>query len=129
MKKLEIKTKRMTLRPMSDDEIEALMEHIDSEELCTAYEEMLDGCKRDPENRIWYAPWEMVLTSSQESVGDLGFKGPVRMSRSWRPKLPRTIRLHSVYLKSVVLCQLGQMGRKGRALCWNVRLPIGVLFI
>ena len=78
MKKLEIKTKRMTLRPMSDGEIEALMNHIDSEELRTAYGEMLDGCKRDPENRIWYAPWEMVLTSSQESVGDLGFKGPVK---------------------------------------------------
>lgn len=78
MKKLEIKTKRMTLCPMSDDEIEALMEHIDSEELRAAYGEMLDGCKGDPENRVWYAPWKMVLTDSQKSVGDLGFKGPVK---------------------------------------------------
>lgn len=76
MKETEIKTKRMTLRPMSDGEIEALMEHIDSDELRGAYSEMLDGCKQDPENRIWYAPWKMVLTDSQEFVGDLCFKGP-----------------------------------------------------
>lgn len=78
MKELEIKTKRMTLHPMSDGEIAALMERVDSDDLRAAYGEMLDGCKRDPENRIWYAPWEMVLTDSQKSVGDLGFKGPVR---------------------------------------------------
>ncbi len=78
MKELEIKTKRMTLRPMSDGEIEALMERIDSDDLRAAYGEMLDGCKRDPENRVWCAPWKMVLTDSHESVGDLCFKGPVK---------------------------------------------------
>jgi len=77
MKEIRIKTKRMTLQPMSDEEIEALIERMDSEELRTAYGEMLDGCRRDPENRIWYAPWEMMLKDSQEYVGDLGFKGPV----------------------------------------------------
>lgn len=77
MKEIEIKTKRMTLRPISDGEIEALMEHIDSDDLRAAYCEMLDGCKRDLENRIWYAPWKMVLTDRRESVGDLCFKGPV----------------------------------------------------
>ena len=78
MKELEIKTKRMTLRPMSDGEIEALMERIDSDDLRAAYGEMLDGCKRDPENRVWYAPWKMTLKDSQESVGDICFKGPVK---------------------------------------------------
>ena len=78
MKTMEVKTKRLTLRPMPDGEIEALMERIDDEELRTAYSEMLDGCKRDPENRIWYAPWKMTLKGSQESVGDLCFKGPVK---------------------------------------------------
>ena len=37
MKELEIKTKRMTLRPMPDSEIEALMERIDDDELRAAY--------------------------------------------------------------------------------------------
>lgn len=78
MKELEIKTKRMTLRPMPDSEIEALMERIDDDELRAAYGEMLDGCKREPENRIWYAPWKMTLKDSQKFIGDLCFKGPVK---------------------------------------------------
>ena len=78
MKKIEVKTKRMMLCPMSDGEIEALMERIDSDELRTAYGEMLDGCKRYPENRIWYVPWKMTLKDSQKSVGDLCFKGSVK---------------------------------------------------
>lgn len=77
MKEIKIKTKRMTLQPMSDEETEALMEHMESEELRAAYGEMLDGCRRDSENRIWYAPWKMTLKDSQEYVGDLCFKGPV----------------------------------------------------
>lgn len=78
MKEIEIKTKRLSLRPMSDGEIETMMERMDSDELRTAYGEMLDGCKCDPENRIWYAPWKMVLKDNQESVGDLCFMGPVK---------------------------------------------------
>lgn len=78
MKETKVKTKRLILRPMSDGEIAALMERIDSDDLRAAYGEMLDGCKRDPENRIWYAPWKMVLADSQESVGDLCFNGPVK---------------------------------------------------
>lgn len=76
--KTEIKTKRLTLRPMSDAEIKALMERTPSEEFRAAYGEMLSGCKGDPENRVWYAPWAMTLKDTQEYVGDLGFKGPVK---------------------------------------------------
>ena len=76
--KTEIKTKRMTLRPMSDAEIEALMERTPSEELRSAYGEMLSGCKSDPENRVWYAPWAMTLKDSATCIGDIGFKGPVK---------------------------------------------------
>lgn len=79
MKKTEIATKRLTLRPMSDSEIKALMEHTGSDDLRTAYQEMLDGCKRDPENRIWYAPWKMSLKGSTEYIGDLNFKGPAKV--------------------------------------------------
>lgn len=78
MKKTEIKTDRMLLRPMTDDEIETLVERADSDELRAAYGEMLDGCRRDPENRIWYAPWEMTLKDSHEHVGEIGFKGPAK---------------------------------------------------
>lgn len=78
MKKTEIKTKRMVLHPMTDAEIEMLMERLDSDELRTAYGEMLDGCKRDPANRVWYAPWRMALKNGADYIGDLGFKSPVK---------------------------------------------------
>ena len=78
MKKTEVKTKRLLMRPMTDEEIEALSERADSDELRAAYAEMLDGCKRDPENRIWYAPWEMTLKDSRERVGEIGLNGPVK---------------------------------------------------
>ena len=58
---------------MSDAEIEALIERTPSDELRAAYGEMLSGGKSDPGNRVWYAPWSMVLKDAQEYVGDLGF--------------------------------------------------------
>ena len=63
MKKKEplIKTKRMNIRSMSDQDIVEMIEKADLDELRTAYDEMLSGCKNDPENRIWYAPWRMTL--------------------------------------------------------------------
>ena len=77
-KNTEIKTKRMLLQPMSDDEIAELIERTEDEELRGAYGEMLEGSRSNPEDRIWYAPWKMVLRDSQESVGDVCFKGPVK---------------------------------------------------
>ncbi|MGN0354559.1 MAG: GNAT family N-acetyltransferase [Muricoprocola sp.] len=73
-----VKTKRMLIQPMSDEEIENLIDTSDSDELRNAYSEMLSGCKSDPENRIWYAPWKMTLKKDHTYIGDLGFKGPVR---------------------------------------------------
>lgn len=73
-----IKTKRLLLRPMSDGEMERLMETSDSEELRAAYGEMRSGCGNDPENRVWYAPWSMMRTDDSRYLGDLGFKGPPR---------------------------------------------------
>ena len=80
MKKKEpmIKTKRMIIQPMTDEEIEKLIETTDSEEMKKAYGEMLAGCKADPESRIWYAPWQMSLKSDHTYIGDLGFKGPAQ---------------------------------------------------
>lgn len=73
-----VKTKRMVIQPMSDEEIEKLIEASASDELRKAYGEMLSGCQKDVENRIWYAPWKMTLKKGGTYLGDLGFKGPVR---------------------------------------------------
>lgn len=78
MKERMLETERMTLRPMSDAEIEAWTERTDSAELRTAYGEMLADCRRDAENRVWYAPWVMERKGNGESLGELGFKGPVQ---------------------------------------------------
>ena len=80
MKKKEmcVKTKRMMIQLMSDEEIENLIEASSSDELRTAYREMLSGCKRDPENRIWYAPWKMTLKNDDTYIGNLSFKGPAQ---------------------------------------------------
>lgn len=63
---------------MSDEEIEALIEKTESDALRVAYGEMLSGCKSDPENRIWYAPWKMTRKDDHTYIGDLGLKGPAR---------------------------------------------------
>lgn len=75
---MRVETKRMLLQPMSDSEIEEMMAEMHSDDLRAAYGEMLAGCRREPENRIWYAPWKMTLKNSREYMGDVGFKGPAK---------------------------------------------------
>ena len=71
-----IKTKRLILQPMTDEEIKTLILKTADEELKSAYQEMLEGCETDVENRIWYAPWKMCLKKEGTFIGDLCFKGP-----------------------------------------------------
>lgn len=75
-KEPSIKTKRLMIQPMSNEEIRDLIQKSDSEELRQAYSEMLSGCEENPEQRIWYAPWKMILKRENVYIGDLGFKGP-----------------------------------------------------
>lgn len=75
---MKVETKRMLLQPMSDSEVEEMMAEMHSDDLRAAYGEMLAGCRRVPENRIWYAPWKMTLKNSREYMGDVGFKGPAK---------------------------------------------------
>lgn len=77
MKKIRLKTKRLVIESMENEEIENLINTTEDEHLKSAYAEMLTKCKEDSENRIWYAPWKMYLKEDNTYVGDLGFKGPV----------------------------------------------------
>ena len=58
-----LKTERLTIRIATDDEIENMISAETVEELKIAYGEMLAGCKKEPFNRKWYAPWIMKLKS------------------------------------------------------------------
>ena len=60
MKDLALKTKRLLIQPMTNAEIEALMAATDDDELRVAYGQMFSGCKKDPANRIWYAPLSLI---------------------------------------------------------------------
>ena len=75
-KETVIKTKRLRLSPMSDERMEQLIDSTEDASLKQAYTEMLDGCKADPENRLWYTAWEIMLKSDGTFIGDLCFKGP-----------------------------------------------------
>lgn len=45
-------------------------------EMKQAYTEMLEGCLMEPDNRIWYAVWNMELKNVPGTiVGDFCFKG------------------------------------------------------
>jgi len=73
-----IKTKRLCIYPLSDEETAALIESTEDAELKAAYTEMLECSRADPENRLWYVPWVMELKKEKTRLGELGFKGPAQ---------------------------------------------------
>lgn len=74
-----IKTKRLAILPMTDEEIKDVILKTADEELKSAYKEMLDGCEVDAENRIWYAPWKICLKKEGTYIGEFNFNGPENM--------------------------------------------------
>lgn len=73
----EMTAKRLSVVPMTDEELLEMINNAAASELAAAYQEMLDGCTKDPENRLWYTAWKIVLKENQKQIGSLGFKGPV----------------------------------------------------
>ena len=76
MMEIRITTSRLVLYPASDAQMKDLIANERDPELQKAYYEMLDGCIKEPENRLWYAAW--FLEKRDEPgliVGDLCFKG------------------------------------------------------
>ena len=73
---MKIKSERLLLYPVSDDEMQSLINEQKDDDLRKAYSEMLQGCLDAPENRIWYAVWYMELKDQPGTIiGDLSFKG------------------------------------------------------
>ena len=75
MKNPEIKTKKLIIRPLSDEELEELCKSVTDAEEKKAYGEMLEGCRSHHVNRLWYTAWEISLRDTGERVGDMCFKG------------------------------------------------------
>lgn len=79
-----IKTKRLILSPMPAEELEKRIREMPEGELRQAYGEMLEGCRREPENWLWYTPWMIRLKKDGMLIGDLSFKGaPVKGTVEW----------------------------------------------
>ena len=73
---MRMETERLYLYPISNDEMSCLIEKEADAEMKQAYTEMLEGCLMEPDNRIWYAVWNMELKNVPGSiVGDFCFKG------------------------------------------------------
>lgn len=73
---MRVETERLYLYPISNDEMRSLIDKEADAEMKQAYIEMLEGCLMEPDNRIWYAVWNMELKSAPGTiVGDFSFKG------------------------------------------------------
>lgn len=71
-----IRTQRLNIYPLSDQEMELCIHKESDSDMILAYSEMLEGCRQHPESRIWYAIWNLQLNHQTNiSVGDLSFKG------------------------------------------------------
>ena len=73
---IKIETERLLLHPISDEEMQKIIDDEKNPEMQKAYSEMLQGCLDNPEDRVWYATWNMELKEQPKTiVGDLCFKG------------------------------------------------------
>ncbi|MBQ0009548.1 MAG: GNAT family N-acetyltransferase [Ruminococcus sp.] len=80
MKPITLKTKRLFLSPMTDDELRLLVEKEEEPHLKAAYGEMLAGAIDHSEDRLFYTAWTMARKEApDEPIGNFSFKGtPVR---------------------------------------------------
>ncbi|MBQ7502413.1 GNAT family N-acetyltransferase [bacterium] len=71
-----LESERLLIYPVSDEKLKQIIENESNGDLKQAYAEMLDGCLREPEKRIWHALWFIELKErSGTVVGDISFKG------------------------------------------------------
>jgi ribosomal-protein-alanine N-acetyltransferase len=73
---MQIETKRLIISLLSNDEMKKLIDSEENQDMKQAYTQMLDGCIKSPENRIWSAIWAIKLKDTSDiAIGDLSFKG------------------------------------------------------
>lgn len=75
-----ILTRRLSIRPMRREEMDALIRQSDSE-MSEAYRQMLCGCITYPQDYLWYSAWEFRREETGEVIGDGCFKG--RSPEGW----------------------------------------------
>ncbi|MBQ7637438.1 MAG: GNAT family N-acetyltransferase [Clostridia bacterium] len=74
---MKLETERLFVYPVENGTMRELINNETDAQLKQAYSEMLEGCLKDPENRIWSAVWFIEPKGSPGVIaGDLSFKGP-----------------------------------------------------
>jgi len=74
---ITIQTERLNIYPLSDEEMCGMIDREPDEMLKAAFSEMLEGCLKNPQQRIWHALWVLQLNDGSGTVvGTLSFKGP-----------------------------------------------------
>ena len=128
---MELQTERLSLRPMSDAELQTLMEAVRPRdaELADAYNDMLRGSREHPQARLWYTAWGAYRKNTGELVGDLCFKGPSAQPEigygHWRSRAAppsrrrprRTTPSPSACSPSSASSRPERSGRRARAFC------------
>ena len=71
-----IKTKRLELTPLTDDELRERLDTEPDAEMRKALGDMLRGCESAPDSRLWYTEWRACLREGGDRIGSLCFKGP-----------------------------------------------------
>lgn len=74
-RRFAVRSRRLTLYPLSEAEMDALIEETADGDLKEAYLQMREASQNDPDRRIWYVPWAMEQREDQVRVGEVGFHG------------------------------------------------------
>lgn len=72
---MELKTKRLLLRPLSDEALAARLAEENDPGMRAALEEMLAGNRAQPGQRLWHTLWEMAQQQGGAAVGSFCFHG------------------------------------------------------
>ncbi len=75
-KQICLKTERLFIVPMTEEELELQIKEEKNEAAKAAYKEMLKNCENEPEDYIWFTPWKIILKENQKALGDVSFNGP-----------------------------------------------------
>lgn len=78
MRKFVIKTKRLLIKLMNEDEILKLIDLTSDIELKASYTEMHDLAVANKADWAWYAPWCIYKKRDGNAIGSLCFKGPCK---------------------------------------------------
>lgn len=78
IKKSSLDSMRLKLEPMGDEALAELRDKQTDEDQRAAYQEMLEGSRKDPENQLWHTCWSVIEKKTGTRVGGIWFQGPPR---------------------------------------------------